>query len=660
MGSKNINRHAGLRRFILSCLFLLLISPTDARLIQNNSGFPSPLKNLIDFQAPYNSDSGNFQFILSYPSIIEVEYVNSALVTHIGSIKQATVEFRKAGLGSAFFDKESLEQSIEKIVQQPISEGDFSRFKGLPLLLIMALIAFSTLISEDLTCIGAGLMAARGFIGFWPATVACFAGILIGDMLLYLAGRWLGRPALQMVPFKWMITEKDLEKSSQWFSAKGPVIIMASRFLPGSRLPTYFSAGVLGTGFWMFSLYFVAAAILWTPLLVGLSMFIGNELLHYFSIYREYALWLFLAGVLLLVFIAKFIIPAFSYKGRRLLAAKFKRFKNWEFWPPYIIYFPVCCYIAYLGLKYKSLTVFTAANPAIPDGGFIGESKADILRLFSTYGSKMPRFTYINSDLTKQEQIENAHLFIENNRLSFPVVVKPNEGQRGAGVVIATDQNQLDDTIRSVKYNLIIQEYIDGIEYGVFYYRYPDEEKGNIFSVTTKEMLKLVGDGVRTVEELILDDERAVCLAKIHFEYHENHLYKVPQKGEEIHLVELGTHARGAIFGDGKHLITDELRNEIDRISKQAGGFYFGRFDIRCRSEDSFKAGVGLNIIEVNGVSSESTNIYDESNSFFDAQKILMKQWKIAFKIGNHNESLGIPYSSIPRLIRKIATYEPK
>ena len=59
----------------------------------------------------------------------------------------------------------------------------------------------------------------------------------------------------------------------------------------------------------------------------------------------------------------------------------------------------------------------------------------------------------------------------------------------------------------------IVQEQISGEEYGIFYYRYPDEEKGRIFSITDKRLLSLRGDGEKTLEELILEDDRAVCMA---------------------------------------------------------------------------------------------------------------------------------------------------
>src|SRR5262245_57852219 len=62
-------------------------------------------------------------------------------------------------------------------------------------------------------------------------------------------------------------------------------------------------------------------------------------------------------------------------RGRRLLLSSWRRLTRWEFWPPWVFYPPLCLYVACLMIKYRSLTVFTAANPAIAAGGFVGESK---------------------------------------------------------------------------------------------------------------------------------------------------------------------------------------------------------------------------------------------------------------------------------------------
>ncbi len=543
------------------------------------------------------------------------------------------------------------------MARQPFENVEFSEFEGITLILVLMLISLSTLISEDLTCIGAGLMAARGLIGFWPATFACFIGIFLGDIALYLAGKWLGRPALRYAPFKWLVSESDLEKSAEWFGAKGPAIIIASRFLPGSRLPTYFSAGVIGAGFWMFVGYFILAAVVWTPILVGLSMIIGSELINYFAVYQNYALWVILGTVLLIFMIVKIIVPFFSYKGRRLLYSSYRRITRWEYWPPYLIYAPVCLYVVYLWFKYKSLTVFTAANPGIIDGGFIGESKIKILDLFRSSG-KVASYDLIPNGWSNEVKLQSAQAFMRENMLEFPVVLKPDIGQRGKGVKIIKNERQLQKVLYESDQDLIVQAYAEGEEFGVFYYRYPDEEEGHIFSVTTKKMLTLKGDGKSTLQELILNDKRAVCLAKKHLKRYSESLYNIPEKGQVIPLVEIGTHARGAVFEDGEALITEDLRERMDTVSREAPGFYFGRYDIRTPSVEDLKAGRKLTIIEVNGVTSESTNIYDPSFGFWDAQRILCRQWRIAFDIGNRNRCNGVVPSRIPALVKKLVEYK--
>ena len=200
---------------------------------------------------------------------------------------------------------------------------------GKELIWTLILIALATLISEDLACISAGLIAARGIIGLIPAIIASFLGILIGDILLYLAGRYIGQPALTRVPLKWLIKEEDATRAARWFTAKGPTIIITSRFLPGSRLPTYFSAGMLGTGFWRFTIYFSVAAALWTPLLVGLSSTVGNRMFIYYDSFKSYGIFVVVATVLLIWLSLKLIVPLFSHHGRQRLSSRYRRLTRW-------------------------------------------------------------------------------------------------------------------------------------------------------------------------------------------------------------------------------------------------------------------------------------------------------------------------------------------
>lgn len=575
------------------------------------------------------------------------------LETHSDSVSQAIISFiQDVEQGTAVTAKNASKERIKE-AQKSFSNVEFAKFEGVSLLIIMLIIILGTLISEDLTCIGAGLLVARGLIGFWPATLACFLGIFIGDVGLYVAGRVLGRPAIKRAPFKWVISEKDLEKSAQWFKVKGPAIIIATRFLPGSRMPTYFSAGVIRAGFWMFVFYFILAGIIWTPMLVGISKLLGNELLRYFTAYQDYAIWVFIGAVAFIILFVKLVIPIFSYKGRRLLLSRYRKLTRWQYWWPVVIYIPVTLYIIYLGIKYRCLTLFTAVNPAIPDGGFIGESKSAILDLFSE-SSAVASYKKVPFNEETKKMIAVADQFLREHDLSLPVVLKPDVGERGEGVRIIHDRYALQDYFSECSGDIIIQEFIEGKEVGIFYYRKPKEEQGHILSITRKELPQIIGDGQKTVQELILSNNVTVNMGKEYLKQNEDYLFEIPEDGEAVRLVDLGTHARGAIFFDGKELITEDLKNRMNEICKSAKGFNFGRLDILVPDYEQLKDGRGLKIVEVNGVTSESTNIYDDKYSFFDGQNVLMNQWKVAFEIGYQHKKNGMEVTSLFPFLKRV------
>lgn len=204
--------------------------------------------------------------------------------------------------------------SLEKLV--PYLDDVKADSKNELIVLYMLLIILGTLMSEDLACIGAGLMAAQGLIDFWPAAIAATAGIYIGDFTLYFAGRFMGNAIFNIPPFKWIVKKENVYSAEAWFQKKGPVILVLSRFIPGSRFPVYLSAGILKTGFWTFLLYFGLTALLWTPTLVWLSVFAGNELLLFYETYEDYAIWVILAVFVFLLILLKYLIPVFKKKFR--------------------------------------------------------------------------------------------------------------------------------------------------------------------------------------------------------------------------------------------------------------------------------------------------------------------------------------------------------
>jgi hypothetical protein len=344
------------------------------------------------------------------------------------------------------------------------------------------------------------------------------------------------------------------------------------------------------------------------------------------------------------------------YRMSRRIVGLWKRCSQWEFWPPYLFYPPVAAYIAYLGIRYRNWTLFTAANPAMPASGFVGESKHQILEHLKDAAPWLPHSTLLPSGSPTQ-RIAEAQEFMRCHSLQLPVVVKPDAGQRGSGISIIRSFEQLQEYLTRASFPVILQEYIPGKEYGVFYYRYPGDRRGRIFSVTEKRMPVLLGDGVRTLEELILADERAVCMSHFYLRKNSERIQEVPAMGEGVQLVEIGTHCRGAIFLDGGDVITPELEAVIDQIAKSFEGFFFGRFDIRVPSRQDLMAGRNLKIVELNGVTSEATHIYDPKMSLVDAYRVLFEQWRIAFEIGRLNRERGFRATSARELLRAAREY---
>ncbi len=505
---------------------------------------------------------------------------------------------------------------------------------GFGLTLMLLALFVGTQLTEDLTTIGAGILAARGVVPFWPAVGACLLGIFVGDMMLYLAGRLFGRRALRHKPLRWILSERDVQRSERWFRRRGALLILGSRFVPGSRVPVYFTAGLLRVPLSRFIVFFGLAAAIWTPLLAGLAFYAGNWFLQLFHGFESYALLLVFGFALVVMTILRIVLPLFSWKGRRLLRGRLRRWVRWEYWPLRLFYAPVFAYIWYLGFKYRSQTAFTACNPAIPQSGMIGESKQQILHGLRGAGEALPPWTVLPLADSLEQRIQALRSFMAEHQLSWPVVLKPDRGERGLGVVKAADETEAHTVLEAAREDFIAQQTLSGHEYGVFYYRLPTETKGRILGITDKRLPAVTGDGERTLEELILADDRLLPMARWFLKSNEARLDCVPAVGESVRLTEVGTHCRGAVFLDGMDLCTPQLEDAVDAIARSYEGFNFGRFDFMVPHAQALGEGRDLRIIELNGVTSEVTSIYDPRHSVWHGWRMVFRQWDLAFQIG--------------------------
>jgi len=334
----------------------------------------------------------------------------------------------------------------------------------------------------------------------------------------------------------------------------------------------------------------------------------------------------------------------------------FKKNTNWEYWPSFMFYIPVVPYAFYLALKSKSFGFFSAVNPAIEGSGNGLESKYGTIQLIPK--KYKPETIYIKIG----EKIYTILPKLVTNNINFPLIIKPDIGFRGLLVKKINSESELSEYI--TKYNsinLIIQEYIElKNECGIFYHRIPGEKTGKITSITLKKYLTVIGDGTSSISELILKDERAKIYVSLISELNKDRLQTIPKKNEEIVLNIIGNHSKGTQFINGNEFINKELTNYFDTLSTSIKGWYYGRVDIKYTSFEDLKKGENLKIIEINGIISEPTHIYDASKgTYFEALKSIKNHWKLVYLIGVKNKKINnASFTNLSYLINLYFSYK--
>ena len=493
-------------------------------------------------------------------------------------------------------------------------------------------ILLGTFVSEDAAGVSAGWLVRAGRLSMLEGLAAVGLGIYLGDVGLWLAGRvlarseWCHRWCVQRMP---QVMGRALA-----LAVDEPAALVGSRFLPGTRLPLYLAAGALGTRPGLFFGWTAAAVLVWTPLIV-----LGSSEL--------------LVGGVLLVGLLR---VARTVRGRRMwqrVSARLDRWLRPEFWPSALVYAPIAPWLLWLAARHGGIGTIGAANPGLEDGGFVGESKFAIL-------SSLPaRWTLPSALVPPGEPIVRMRTFeaaMRAGQWAYPVILKPDVGQKGVGVRRITSRDEAWAYFASEAGAVVAQAYHPGpFEAGVFYYRRPGEVRGRIFSITDKRFPTLVGDGMSTVEDLLWAHPRYRLQVALFLKRHDG--TRVLADGERLALVTSGNHCQGAMFLDGADLITPALSARIDDIARQIPGFFIGRFDVRYASLEGFRRGQDLGIVELNGVTSESTNIYDPGYGAWRAWRTLARQWQLVFEIGAANRAIGAPALDLRRLLKLTLAY---
>ena len=315
-----------------------------------------------------------------------------------------------------------------------------------------------------------------------------------------------------------------------------------------------------------------------------------------------------------------------------------ERITNWELWPFNLIYAPIAPLWLWYALKAKAFWWFTPANPTLTFSGFEGEGKKEMYEL-------LPEGSYPTTIYVQPTQaFDEVKKLVAEKGLAYPICVKPEIGLKGLLFRKVDSEEKLKIYHEKVPVEYLIQPLVETpLEVSVFYYRYPNKEKGVISGFIQKEMMHVFGDGKQTLWNLILQHPKAKHRLEEMRIKHEMMLETVLPAGEKYILTHAANLNRGARFTNMKEQIDDKLLELFDPLSHHCS-WYYGRYDLKCNSIEELKQGKFV-ILEFNGAGAEPNHVYNANYSWFKAIGVFAHHWKVLYEIGKYNNKYnGVRY----------------
>ncbi len=172
---------------------------------------------------------------------------------------------------------------------------------------VFVLMALSNLylpIPSQLVLPLSGFLVGQGRFSFPLVILASTAGSVVGTLVLYAPGRWIGEKSLRRFFKRYgrfvFLDESSLEKASGWFERHGGKAVLIGRLVPGVGSLISVPAGIERMPLGRFVAYTALGNALYNIALVGLGWWFGSqwELVAQYVPFAEYAVMAAVAGVI--------------------------------------------------------------------------------------------------------------------------------------------------------------------------------------------------------------------------------------------------------------------------------------------------------------------------------------------------------------------------
>lgn len=318
----------------------------------------------------------------------------------------------------------------------------------------------------------------------------------------------------------------------------------------------------------------------------------------------------------------------------------FYKLAHWKTWHHHVKYIPISPVWIWYCIRSGTPWFFTATDPSLTFGGFEGEGKREMYEQLppGTY----PKTTYISPG----HSLDEIQKQITEAGFTYPFIVKPNVGMMGFMFRKISNPDQLKLYHQTISVDYLVQELVEyPLEVSAFYFRMPNEKKGTVSGFLKKEPANITGDGVSTIETLMLQHEGIKYKLDKLLDKQAEHKHIILPAGQKYYLTLASNRIQGGKLTPEDDKIDEKLQELFDWLSNYSGKFYYGRYDIKCNSIEELKEGKNFSILEFNGTGAGTQHIYTYDYNLWEAMGIILKHWKMMFRIARYNNKyMGVAY----------------
>ena len=546
-------------------------------------------------------------------------------------------------------------QSITLLGQ--IASVDLSGFAKVTSLLVLPFA------HEDLAIILGGYIIVNKLMPVSLVALSIYGGIVASDFALYGLGYaarhvpWLSRYAV----------DDRVRRFGDTLKHNVFGLVALCRVVPGVVFVAFVACGWARVSLWRFAAASLIVSALYLPLMLYLVIVFGDALDDNIGFWA----WPMLFAAIGATSFARKRVFAFrksvvpdiaadttlteSCRGMPPLSRADHKVAMAERIPPALFYLPLVFNWIRLGLRHGSMTLPTAANPTIFNGGMWGESKSSYFFDVTPAERKwIADFVVVKRNPGTESlsgDIERANRALGDAGIAFPLIAKPDIGWHGHGVRRIDSAEALENYLANfpASNTLMLQRYVSYPgEAAVLYARLPGETSGRIISLTLRYFPQVLGDGRSTVRQLIAGNARAQWKSALHLGVDPTHrgvdpldLDRVPEQGEVVRIALIGNQRAGALYRDGRRHITAALDERFDLIARGMTEFHYGRFDVRFESVEALMRGEDFSILEINGIGGEAIDCWDPRLPVTECYRRLAEQQRLLFLIGDRNRARG-------------------